>query len=252
LDKIYFSTVKEKRDEYFVEYYPPSHDSTFASLNITFLKFFTHSDVVVVMESEAAIWLERYPIAIMISAFDDAGDLIYLEDVKPESHLICFYNPTKTIIELHWALLKDEMMPKDAKDVNYLLKVYKSLDRKTSTELKAEASVRLKQLRLGTNLIIFWAVILPAIVLILEFFSPQWVAILVLAYGLLKAVIQWLKMTGRWKKSVKEIAKDADDLRMRHHHYHCERNPDGFLRLKVENFDRESREQVKKEAELIN
>jgi len=78
------------------------------------------------------------------------------------------------------------------------------------------------------------------------------VAILVLAYGLLKAVIQWLKMTGRWKKSVKEIAKDADDLRMRHHHYHCERNPDGFLRLKVENFDRESREQVKKEAELIN
>lgn len=42
MDKIYFSTVKEKRDKYFVEYYPPSQGAPFASLSITFLKAFTH------------------------------------------------------------------------------------------------------------------------------------------------------------------------------------------------------------------
>lgn len=200
------------------------------------------------MENEAVIWLKRYPIAIMISAFDDAGDLISLQDVKAESHLICFYNPTKTDINFHWALLKNEEMPKDALDINYLLKVYESLNRKTSAELKSETATSMKQLRLGTNIIIFWAVILPAIVLV---FSPQWLAALVLVYGLCKALIQWLKMTGKWKKSAKEIAKDAEDLRMKHHHYHCERNPEGFLRLKHENFQKESKEQVKKDAESI-
>lgn len=252
MNKIYFSTVEEKRDKYFVEYYPPSHGTPFASLSITFLEALTHQETVEVMENEAVIWLKRYPIAIMISAFDDAGDLIYLQDVKAESHLICFYNPTKTNIQFHWTLLKNEEMPKDALDIKYLLKVYESLNRKTSAELKLEAAVSMKQLRLGTNIIIFWTVILPAIVLVLEFFSPQWLAALVLVYGLFKALIQWLKMTGRWKKSAKEIAKDAQDLRMRHHHYHCEQNPEGFLRLKHENFQKESKEQIKKEAGLIN
>jgi hypothetical protein len=251
LNKIYFSSIKDKRDNYFVEYYPPHHKTSFATLSITFLDSLTHQEIVDIMEEEAAIWLKRYPIAIMISAFNDAEDLIYLKDVKPENHLICFYNPTKTNIELHWELLKDEELPKDALDIDYLLQVYKSLNRKTSAELKSEAVTRMKKLRLGTNIIIFWAVILPAIVLVLEFFSPQWLAILVLVYGLSKALIQWLKMTGRWKKSAKEIAKDAEDLRIRHHHYHCERNPQGFLRLKHENFQKESKERTKKEAESI-
>ncbi len=251
MNKIYFSSIKEKRDKYFVEYYPPHHKTSFATLSITFLDSLTHQEIVDIMEKEAAIWLKRYPIAIMISAFNDVEDLIYLEDVKPENHLICFYNPNKTNIELHWELLKDEEMPKDALDINYLLEVYKSLDRKTSAELKSEAATRIKKLRLGTNIIIFWAVILPAVVLVLEFFSPQWVAILVLVYGLSKALIQWLKMTGRWKKSAKEIANDAEDLRIRHHHYHCERNPQGFLRLKHENFQKENKERTQKEAESI-
>jgi hypothetical protein len=58
-------------------------------------------------------------------------------------------------------------------------------------------------------------------------------------------------MTGRWKKSAKEIANDAEDLRIRHHHYHCERNPQGFLRLKHENFQKENKERTQKEAESI-
>ncbi len=38
---------------------------------------------------------------------------------------------------------------------------------------------------------------------------------------------------------------------MRHYFYHCERNPEGFARLKVENFEREAKEQTLKEAEAL-
>jgi hypothetical protein len=38
---------------------------------------------------------------------------------------------------------------------------------------------------------------------------------------------------------------------MRHHHYHCERNPEGFLRLKQENVERESREEIQREANSL-
>lgn len=239
------------REKYFVEYYPPRYQTRFATLSITFLDPLPHQNIINVMEEEAVTWLKRYPVAIMIFAYDDAGDSVYLKDLKPENYLICFYNSSKTNIEFHWRLLKDEELPEDALDVEYLLQMYKTLDRKTSADLKLEAELNAKKLRLGFNVIIFITVILPGIVLVLEFFSPQWVAALVLVYGLCNALIQWLKITGKWKKSAKELAKDAEDLRIRHHHYHCERNPEGFLRLKVENFKKENKEQVKKEAESI-
>jgi hypothetical protein len=38
---------------------------------------------------------------------------------------------------------------------------------------------------------------------------------------------------------------------MRHHHYHCERNPEGFERLKLENFERWAREEVHAEAKSL-
>lgn len=251
MNKVYFSPVKEIRDRYFVEYHPPAPDHTFATLSITFLATCSHHGIVGIMEQEAVTWLKKFPIALMVSSFDDTGDLIYLNDLKPDSHLMCFYDTTKTNIEFHWALLQNEQMPQDALDTNYLLDVYKSFNRKTSNELKLEAERHRKQVRLGTNIIVFWAVGLPALVMVIEFFIPQWLAAMVLVYGLCKALIQWLKMTGRWPKTTAEIAQEAENLQMRHHHYHCKKNPDGFLSLKLENFKNESKAKIQNEAEAI-
>ena len=38
---------------------------------------------------------------------------------------------------------------------------------------------------------------------------------------------------------------------MEHYFYHCERNPDGFMRLKSENFRDDARERVRQEAEEL-
>jgi hypothetical protein len=35
------------------------------------------------------------------------------------------------------------------------------------------------------------------------------------------------------------------------HFYHCERNPTGFIRPKIENFEREAIERTRKEAEVF-
>lgn len=251
MNKIYFSTVKEIRGKYFVEYHPPAPDNSFAILSITFLVECSHKQIIKIMEQEARIWLTAYPIALMISSFNNEGDLIYLEEAKSSSHLICFFNKNKTKIEFHWKILKNDELPKDALNVNYLLQIYESFDRKTSTELELQASTRLKKIRLGNKIIIFWAVGLPALLLVVEFFIPQWLAFLVLIYGLYKAFVQWRKMTGKWVKSTAEIEKETEDLQMRHHHYHCKMNPDGFLRLKLENFSSESKAKIHEEAKAI-
>lgn len=65
------------------------------------------------------------------------------------------------------------------------------------------------------------------------------------------ALYKGLKMKGILKKSRAEKALDEEQQRMRHHHYHCERNPEGFQRLKLDNFDRMARKEVKKESERL-
>jgi len=62
-----------------------------------------------------------------------------------------------------------------------------------------------------------------------------------------------LKIWARTKRSPAELAEAKKKSKMEHYYYHCERNPAGFLRLKGENFESDSRERVRKEAdELAN
>jgi hypothetical protein len=53
------------------------------------------------------------------------------------------------------------------------------------------------------------------------------------------------------KLTQREKEKAEKDLRMRHYYYHCEQNPEGFNRLKIENFERDAIKQTHLEAEEI-
>jgi hypothetical protein len=55
----------------------------------------------------------------------------------------------------------------------------------------------------------------------------------------------WLKPSKRKKE------RAAEEQRMKHYFYHCERNPAGFARLKRENFERELAEKTKAEAARV-
>jgi len=251
-DQLFFEPTKEDRGWNFVEYRPPTSGCQFATLQVVVLQTIrTVEDIAATMETELVIWLERYPVPIMVSAFDNTGSVVSLKDHRPCSHLIGFIDTkTKKVIR-EWRLLTNDEMPKDALDVSYLRKIYEGIPFKTKQQLHEEALKQAKQLRFGWWIVFVWAVAVPAGVAILEWWS-DWLGFVVLIYSLYKAVEKALRLMGKWPQTNAEVQKEAEEARMRHHHYHCERNPEGFQRLKLENFERWAREDIQNEAKNLS
>ena len=250
-EKLYFEALEEHRGWYIEKYLPPSPGVPFATLSLTCLGERPKNDVALEMEAEARRWLTRYAYPLMVSAFDQRGDLIDLEGVRPESHLMCLWDSSRRSVTNRWRLLKDEEFPVQNPTGQYLQSIYADVPFKTSADLRANAQASLRERRLGWWVVFFWVAVLPAIVAILEFFSPIWVAVIVLLYSLWKAGQKALRLLGKIEPSEKEKTKAETERRMRHHHYHCEENPEGFLRLKLENFERWGREEIEAKSEAL-
>lgn len=250
-DQLFFETTKEDRGWYFVEYRPPISGYQFATLGVVVIEMVrTPADIAAAMEAELVVWLERYPVPIMVSAFDDTGSVIGLDCHRSCSHLIGYIDPQTNKVVREWRLLSNEELPKDALDASYLHKIYSGIPFKTTQQLREQALEKQKQLRLGWWIVFVWAVVVPAGVAVLEWWS-DWLGFVVLIYSLYKAVEKALRLTGKWPKSKAETQKEAEKTRMRHHHYHCERNPEGFERLKIENLERWAREDIRTEAQAL-
>lgn len=249
-EKIYFDHINEKTDSYFLEYSPPVGSVTFASLTVTYVSDVTDEKVATDLENLAGKWIARYPVPVMASAFDRRGDLIDLEKVRPISHLIVTLDNEKP--RYRWELLKDEEFPEELKDPEYLISIYSDVNYRTQSEVSARARENLKPLRAAKRLLVVWSVVVPVSIALLEFFSPVWLSVIALAYSFWKAHQQWLKMTGRKKKSDREIKKEEESRLKEHHHYHCKLNPDGFLKLKVENFRKMEEDQIQRDYDSIS
>ena len=249
VERLHFDSIKERNYTFFVEYNPPIHNTPFATLSITFPAGVEIYEVINLIECQAKKWLERYPIPVMVSAFDKFGGLIDLSDIKGSSHLISFKRNNK--IECHWELLNDEQFPQDALNVLFLLDTYSDIKYRTQSEVNEAALKKANSMKHFRMLLTVWTAFIPAIIAVWWFLSPTWIAALALAYSLWKIFQQWRLMTGRAKKSEKDIAKEKEYLRMKYHHYHCELNPDGFLRLKIENFNHKAEEHVRNEFNSI-
>jgi len=248
-EKVYFDSVKEKHEAFFVEYHPPIHNVPFATLHINYPRAVDTKEVIAQLELQASIWAEKYPVPVMASAFDEYCDLISFGSEKDSSHLTVIKRNGR--YENHWNLLKDNEFPAEVLDVTFLISVYSDIGYRTQAEVTTAAYESIKPMRRVKIILLIWAVFIPALIAILEFFSPTWIAVIALTYSLWKAYQQWLLMTGRKIKSDKEVAKEEKDLRMKHHHYHCEQNPDAFTRMKKENFKRDSKNRVKNEFDSL-
>ena len=86
--------------------------------------------------------------------------------------------------------------------------------------------------------LIFW-VLVPLAILILEFTNPI-VGAVAFGVALLKLGVECIKFFGdpdKWIPGHKQ--KVETQRRMEHYFYHCERNPEGFARLRAENRSRD-------------
>jgi len=191
-------------------------------------------------------------VPVMVSAFDDKESLIYLDSIKPTSHLLAFRREKLDPPVFSWREIKDAELPDDALDTNKLIKIYHDIDFRTWTSKDRNlVEKKQRQMVLTAWLILFvWLVVIPVTVIILGETSV-WMARMVLIYSFWKVFVQVMKLTGKWKKSKREEEKEREEAEKDHHHYHCKKNPEGFMRLKLENFEKETQEGIRKEDQAL-
>ncbi len=248
-DDIRFQPIKEARTGYFVEYYPPVCGERFANLYLVFIEKPEPKAVCKAMEHEFLHWVNRFPLPIMTSSFDEAGDLYYLEKEKGCNHFIG-YVARDGSIKKHWHLIKDEDLPDKALDQNYLMTLYKDVPFSRLSEKKVAWEKKARKIRAGWYIVFVWAAVVPAFIALLGYTNPivSWLA---LGYAWMQAYIKGMKLAGKWPKTQREIDEERERAEMEHHHYYCKENPEGFLRLKVETIEMWEREKIKDEFNKI-
>lgn len=243
--------IKLHRDWYFVEYQPADARSPFALLLLTVLSEpIDLESVASAAENELQYWLQRYPVPIMVSAFDAKDDLLHFPSLGDESHLMGFVDQRTRRIFRKWGLFEQDALPAEQMESDYIARIYEGIPARKQVDVRTEA---IRKARVEGKLfrtIIFFVVIVPVFIEIISL-GVDWLGYFLAAgsigVGLYKAakILGWLKPTQR------ENEESERDLRMKHYYYHCERNPEGFDRLKIENFERDAIELTRKEAEAL-
>lgn len=246
-DDIRFGSLKEDRGWYFVEYTPPMSNYRFSMLQLSVVEARDAQTVATTMESEVREWLSRYPVPVMATAFSADGNVLSLKGVRPIDNLMAWFEPAESQPVLRWELVKNDALPDIALSREFLEEVFADLPSKTGREIQEEVAKYVAAQKVGWWLVFVWAVLVPLGIAVLEWWSDL-LGLVVLGYALVKAAIQALRLTGHLPKTTRQREKEAEELKMQHHHYHCERNPEAFERLKAENFRREEIERTKAEA----
>ena len=246
-DDIRFGLLKEDRDWYFVEYSPPMANYRFSLLQLSVVESRDAQAVATAMESEVGEWLSRYPVPVMATAFSSDGSVLSLKGDRPIDNLMAWLDPAQSQPVLRWELVANDALPDVALNREFLKEIFANVPFKTGREIQEEVAKQIAAQKVGWWLVFVWAVLVPLGVAVLEWWSDL-LGLVVLGYAFVKAAIQALRLTGHLPKSTRQREKAAEELKVRHHHYHCERNPEAFERLKAENFDREEIERTKAEA----
>lgn len=252
-ERLYFSEVKEDRGDYYVEYQPPVSDNRFATLNLVFIEQIAER-VEERIIAESNLWLEKYSVPIMATAFDFKEDIIRWGEPE-KSTLVSWLDPRASTVSRSWNISDLTNFLEQHAERQSWRKIYTDIPFRADTEVKETAKQRAalarKQNRTLLVILLAWASVVPATLAIVQFFGPEWLSAIVLVYALSKAWQAALRLFGYSRPSVKESEERDKERKMRHYFYHCERNPDGFARLMIENSQKDSADRTRKEAEEL-
>lgn len=151
-----FDTIKEPRDTYYVQYTPAWHDAYFAILAVVFKEEPALQQISDIMEWECKKWMQRYPVPLMVSAFDSTGDVISLNGEMGRNYLIGIRQNNVTVC--HWRSFKKAEYPFGALTESQLLDIYHDIPQTTYEERKRKAIASAKSFRLGLFIIALWGV----------------------------------------------------------------------------------------------
>jgi hypothetical protein len=168
---------------------------------------------------------------------------------KRENLHASFLPKGQEAVHLSWRLLTNEELPEDALNRDQLKKVYSDVPFRTGEDIDLQCKKHVRMVKTVKWLFLLWGVVSLIILILGE--TNAWISRIVFVYGFYKFFVGFLRQTGKLKKSSRQLEQEKDELEMQHHDYHCKKNPQAFLRLKIENFERESREPTRKEAESL-
>lgn len=254
-EQLYFNAIKENRGSYFVEYRPPVGNSPFATLNVVYPGSYELTEVRRAMQAEMDRWLARYPVPLMTWGWDVAENIIRPNGPADDACLIGWRVPGTDEFASSWKIKEIPTFLNGAKNLPDLRTIYKGIPFKTDLEVKANAQKQFEKTRKQNFvlkiILVLWVAVIPATWASAQHFGPHWLELAVYIFALWQAFRAARKLFGRAKLTRSEEEKAEKERKMAHYYYHCERNPDGFAKLKAENFGKDLAERTRKEVEEL-
>lgn len=223
-----YDAVIEYRDGYYVEYFPLNFKkSNIAQLNLICTSKMVPIEIAELIEKEFVYWISKYPIPLMVMAFNEDDSKINLKSIRNSSELIGYMNEDKVIKS--WDMSKIKIPDKYYEVDNiYGDLLFKSVD-EMENESKKYIEDKINIARSANFMVFIWVVIGIGIALL--GFANSIVGGIACIYSIYKAISKFYG-----SKSKMKIEKQKKMDKMRHYYYHCELNPRGFDKLKAENF----------------
>jgi hypothetical protein len=195
-------------------------------------------------------WMARYPVPLTACTYDAAENII--RPNGEDGFLTGWLTPGSNKFSYSWKLDELPSFLNDNSNLPDWRTIYPDIRFKTDAEVKSNAQKYLTERRkqvFGIKIILtIWVAVIPASWAIIQYLGPEWLGICVLIYSFSQAWKAWRKLMGSSKSSRGDQEAAEKESKMAHYYYHCERNPDGFIRLKAENFAKEISERTRKEA----
>lgn len=243
-----YDDIEEKRNGYYVVYSPVFTGQEFAILKLNIYDPKLSNDIKNISESELKYWALKYPTPIMLMISNKTDDQWRTKDLIGHNFLLG--HPSCGRVVLHWDEYPESEKPKIDLSKESLAKIYSGLNFSTYEDVVAKQKIELKGRKLLLIILTLWACAIPALIAFLGWSNPV-VSFLALSYSWYIAFQKGMALWGRKKKSAKELAKEKEQLAKNHHHYHCQINPEAFIRLRNENFKKERLEKERSKIESM-
>lgn len=248
-DWVRFESIEIDRDGYFITYHPIFTGDQLAVLIISIYEEMGAEKVAIILENEFNYWIDKYPTPLMVMASNKTKAKINIKECRSNDYIIGYPSSGRKAV-MKWDKVPDEEYSHFDLSNNALFSIYEGLDYKTSEEVKVELSKKISDKKKLIFIMVFWFSVIPALIAYYGWANPV-ISFLALVYSLYVALRKGGEITGHIKPT-QEALKNAEEEREKsHHHYHCKRNPDAFLKLKLENFKKDSEERLKSKIEEL-
>ena len=246
---IRFDSIEKDREGYFLTYSPVFSGQPFATLTLTFYENTTPSEAVKLVEYEFDYWVNKYRTPLMAFIKDETKNGINYQSFTDNDYLIG-YPLTADKIKKVWGQIDESEFEAFDLSNDKLKLIYSGLEYRTRSDADQEIKEQAKGFKLFRYASILWFCVIPALIAWLGWSNPT-VSLIAFFYSLYLAYREYLKIQGRLKKSEREKVKEEDSRLKEHHHYHCKLNPEGFARLKLENFKKKQNQELKNKIESL-